>query len=64
MLAQLAMPASARAAIKAFAEYEIDKEVRAAANRQARDPYKYEYYPGEQVAFMKRKSTKGQRRKP
>ena len=51
-------------AIKAFAEYEVDKQVRAAGNRQARDPYKYEYYPGQRVAFFRRRSAAGQRRKP
>ena len=51
-------------AIKAFAEYEVDKQVRAAGNRQARDAYKYEYYPGQQVAFFRRRSAHGQRRKP
>ena len=51
-------------AIKAFAEYEIDKSVKAAAQRAVRDPYKYEYFPGEQVAFLKRHSKQGQRRKP
>lgn len=51
-------------AIKAFAEDEIDKSVKAASQSAVRDPCKYDNYPGEQVAFLKRHSKQGQRRKP